>query len=278
VIEIRPMTEADLPEGMRLKSQNGWNQTEADWRRYLHLQPDGCFVAALGGRAVGTVTTCVFASVGWIAMMLVDPDHRRRGIGRALMTHALEFLERQGVQTVRLDATPLGQPLYERLGFVAEYPLHRHEGILPPGPPAAGVEPLLPHHLDDVLRLDRQVTGTDRRKLLMRLASEFPNTACVACGPDGVEGFLAARPGARAMQLGPCLASERVGRLLLEAARARHGAEQVFIDIPLGNEAAARWAAETGLATQRRLQRMCRGPAIREQVDSLWASSGPEMG
>jgi uncharacterized repeat protein (TIGR01451 family) len=51
-------------------------------------------------------------------MVLVDVDHRRRGIGRALLTHALDYLDRRGIQTVALDSTPEGQPLYASLGFV----------------------------------------------------------------------------------------------------------------------------------------------------------------
>src|SRR5438105_1328482 len=168
---VRLMTEADVPLGMRLKAANGWNQTEADWRRYLELQPDGCFVAALDGAPVGTLTSCIFGPVAWIAMVLVAAEHRGRGLGKALMRHALEFLEGQGVRTVRLDATPLGQPLYEKLGFGAEYTLHRYEGTLPPAGAVAGVEPLRADQIEEVCRLDQAVTSTDRRKLLQRLMS-----------------------------------------------------------------------------------------------------------
>src|SRR5437867_1836352 len=118
MINVRLMTVADIPFGMRLKLANGWNQTEADWRRYLDLQADGCFVAESDGTPVGTLSTCIFEAVAWIAMVLVDAEHRRKGVGTALMRHALELLERQGVVSVRLDATALGQPLYEKLGFV----------------------------------------------------------------------------------------------------------------------------------------------------------------
>src|SRR5437899_7867264 len=93
MVQIRLMTGADLPLGMRLKAANGWNQTEADWRRYLDLQPDGCFVAMLDGKPVGTLTTCVFGPVGWIAMVLVDAEYRGRGVGTTLMRHALTYLE-----------------------------------------------------------------------------------------------------------------------------------------------------------------------------------------
>ncbi len=277
------MTVADLPFGMRLKAANGWNQTEADWRRYLDLQPDGCFVAMLDREPVGTLTSCVFGPVAWIAMVLVDSEHRGRGVGTALMRQALEFLEQQGVSSARLDATPLGQPLYEKLGFVAEYTLHRYEGILPPAEPKQGtvslsVEPLASAYVPEMLRIDRAVTHTDRRKLVLRLASEFPETMRILRGANATLGFCGARPGARALQIGPCLATGAAGRPLLEDVRQHYGCKQVFIDIPDDNEPAVRWALETGLIEQRPLLRMCRGRALDECVAELWASSGPEMG
>src|SRR5437870_5411367 len=139
MFHIRPMTVADLPVGMRLKQQAGWNQTEADWRRFLALEPDGCFVAERDGAPVGTTTTCTFGPVAWIAMVLVDPAVRGQGIGKALMRHALAYLDRCGVRSIRLDATPMGQPLYEQLGFQVEYPLARYEGMLPAAEPVRGV-------------------------------------------------------------------------------------------------------------------------------------------
>jgi GNAT superfamily N-acetyltransferase len=277
-IRVRLMTEADLALGIRLKAANGWNQTEADWRRYLDLQPDGCFVATLDDIPVGTLTTCIFGPVAWIAMVLVDANHRGRGIGKSLMRHALEFLDNQGVRTVRLDATLLGQPLYEKLGFVAEYPLHRYEGALPAGGAVMGVQPLLADQLEDVCRLDQLATQTDRRKLLHRLVCEFPDAGHMVKGASGVEGFRSARPGARALQIGPCIAVGTAGRLLLEEARRQYGGMQVFIDVPVGNREAVRWAEESGLTVQRPLLRMCHGPALGERITELWASSGPEMG
>src|SRR6266849_4683559 len=225
---IRLMTVADLPFGMQLKAANGWNQTEADWRRYLELQPDGCFVAMLDGKPAGTLTTCIFGAVGWIAMVLVDSEYRRRGIGTALMRHALQFLEQQGVSCFRLDATPLGQPIYEKLGFVVEYSLHRYEGILVPAPPVSNVESLVSDQLQDMLRIDREATQTDRRKLLLRLAREFPETLRLLREKDRGVGFRAARPGARALQIGPCVARGAAGRQLLEDAQHQYGGKQVF--------------------------------------------------
>src|SRR5215210_474317 len=113
---IRPMKASDVADGMRLKAEAGWNQVDADWRRFLALGGDGCFAAESGGRVVGSVTTARFRSVGWVAMLLVEKAHRGAGIGRGLLIRALEHLEARGARSVRLDATSLGRPLYESLG------------------------------------------------------------------------------------------------------------------------------------------------------------------
>jgi GNAT superfamily N-acetyltransferase len=275
---IRPMTVADLPLGLRLSRQAGWNQIEADWRRFLELQPDGCFVAEWDGIAAGTTTTCLFDAVAWIAMVLVEESLRGRGIGSALLDQALEFLDRRRVPTIRLDATPLGRPLYERLGFSEQFRLARYEGILPAAAPVAGVEGALPEHYPELAALDEGATGTDRRRLLVRLFAEDPGSVRIVRRGDGVAGFLAARPGYRALQLGPGIATAEAGPLLFADAWHRYAGQRVFLDIPVANEAAA-WLAETaGLAVQRYLTRMCRGQGVGERMESLWASSGPEKG
>ena len=81
MVDLRPMTAADLADGMRLKAEAGWNQVEADWRRFLALGGEGCFVAERQGRVVGSVTTCQFGSIGWVAMLLVEKAQRGAGSG-----------------------------------------------------------------------------------------------------------------------------------------------------------------------------------------------------
>jgi GNAT superfamily N-acetyltransferase len=272
------MTGADVPLGLRLVQQAGWNQTEADWRRFLDLQPDGCFVAELDGTAVGTTTTCIFGDVAWVAMVLVDVGMRGRGVGSALLAHALRFLDDAGVSSVRLDATPLGQPLYEKLGFNAQYSVARYDGVPRGGLPAPGVAPMHDEDLAAVVQLDGAVTGTDRGKLLGRLLEEHGEAGrCVHVGGH-LGGFLRARQGARAVQIGPCIASASAGPALLADAWNRHRGRRVFVDIPVDNAAAVRLAEAEGLTVQRHLVRMCRGRSVLERVPELWASSGPEMG
>ena len=120
-IIIRTMTGRDVPLGMALTDRAGWNQTEADWLRFLALEPEGCFVAEWDGRPVGTTVTTVLGAVGWIAMVLVDEVVRGRGFGTRLVEHAVHISGTPSIPTVRLDATALGRPVYVKLGFEPEY-------------------------------------------------------------------------------------------------------------------------------------------------------------
>jgi len=88
------------------------------------LQPDGVFVAVdpASGDVIGYVTTRVNATsrIGWIPNLAVDPAHQGKGLGRALLEHALAFFRQQGMQVAKietLDQNPIGQTLYPSLGF-----------------------------------------------------------------------------------------------------------------------------------------------------------------
>jgi ribosomal protein S18 acetylase RimI-like enzyme len=90
------------------------------------LQPDGVFVAEDPQTAavVGYVTTRLNATsrVGWIPNLAVDPAYQGKGLGRALLEHAIDFFRRSGMQVAKietLEQNPIGQSLYPSLGFEA---------------------------------------------------------------------------------------------------------------------------------------------------------------
>src|SRR5215210_5373229 len=134
-MEIRLLTEADIAAAQRLREQAGWNQTDDDWRRLLAWSPEGCRVAEQDGHIVGTTAVTTYGRrIAWVGMVLVDEAQQRQGIGRALLEHAIAYLDWLGVRTIALDSTPEGQPLYARLGFVDAFELARWRGPAPPSP------------------------------------------------------------------------------------------------------------------------------------------------
>ena len=278
MIQIRQMTIDDVPLGLKLTRQAGWNQTESDLHRFLKLEPEGCFVAEFGGRSVGTTTTCILGHVAWVAMVLVDVDARSKGIGTELLKHSLNYLDKRNVKTVCLDATSAGQPIYEKLGFTPEYQLARFEGIAPSGKRGTLVSKVTPAMYASIIEFDKWMTGTNRGKILSGLFEDFPEDIRIIQHGDKIDGFILTRPGANAIQIGPCIATTDAGSVLLSDALSRRAGESVFIDVPVDNADAMKVAESSGLKIQRYFMRMYRGEYVEDNIQALWAGSGPEKG
>lgn len=280
MLHLRTMTAADIPLGMQLKAEAGWNQTEADWRRFLELAPDGCYVAEVDGTPAGTAAAIALGEVAWIAMVLVAAPRRGQGIGTELVRRALADLDRRGMASVRLDATALGRPIYEKLGFRAQFEVIRWEGCLAAGADDGTARPCSdPALLEPIAQLDREVTATRRERLLAALWRQQPDGWCAVERDGRLRGYAAFREGSRAVQVGPAVAATADdGDALMEAIAARIAGRPVFLDVPQDNQPACRWASSRGLTVQRTFWRMVRGTAVCEDVARLWASSGPETG
>jgi len=166
---------------MALTRAVGWNQLPADWETILRLSPGGCFAAVIAGRLVGTAMTTVYGNAfGWVGMVIVHPDRRRCGIGRALMERCIESLAH--CAAVRLDATPMGKRLYEQLDFVDEYEFGRHIAEAPPCPAlleVTGVDifPLVAADLAEVVAFDTPLFGVDRGAVLAAWLQRAPHLA-----------------------------------------------------------------------------------------------------
>jgi GNAT superfamily N-acetyltransferase len=275
---IRRMTAYDLRLGLRLSRQAGWNQTMSDWQRFFNFGPEGCFVAELGGHLIGTTMTFASGRVAWIAMVLVEKDARRKGIGTALMKHSLGYLDACKVRTVRLDATGMGRPIYEKLGFKPEYELIRFEGKASSGGAVTSVKNVTPKMLEKVIKFDKRMMGENRGKMLQALFNEFPQNIRVLMQGRKLEGFVTMRSGSNAVQIGPCTATLNAGPDLLTDALNRCAGKIVLIDIPTGNVHAVKIAESKGFEIQRRFLRMYWGRRINSNTSAIWASSGPEKG
>jgi GNAT superfamily N-acetyltransferase len=281
-MQLRVMTTQDILGGLRLNTIVGWNQTAADWTRFLTTSPDGCFVMDDDGKIVGTATTLSYENLfAWIGMVLVDPSHRNRGIGTSLLQRTIEYLDAAGIPTLKLDATPAGKPLYERLGFVSEYEIDRwvlkrsvaHE-------PAVSNTKLSPEHLASIFQHDFQAFGADRAPLLNSLNDDAPDLTLIAQIGAQLRGYAFGRRGLFADHLGPWMSLDaNTSKELLEEFLQRSSRETVIVDALRSNPAVRDLLRERGFSPVRLLTRMYRGPnSFPGKPDSLCAILGPEFG
>ena len=246
------MEPVDLPFVNSLRRLENWNQTLADLERLLDYELQGCFIAEWEHSPAGTVTTTSYGTdLGWIGMMLVHPDYRRRGIASALIQESLDYLNERQVACIKLDATPAGKPVYERLGFRAEWEFQRWErpGELPPS------VPINPNQTFITPENDPTIFGTDRSAWLMSLAKG----SHVIVREDAL-GML--RAGSRAAYLGPVIAEsqEVAERIIRELVRSVNGA--MFWDVPTPNAHAVELAQDLGFHPVRQLLRMWQGSRL----------------
>lgn len=277
---IRKMNRDDVPAALRLCRLSGWNQLQQDWAVFLELSPNDCRVAEKDGRIIGTVAVMRYGGrFSWIAMMLVDPDERRTGVGRKLLREAMTVL--RGERSIRLDATPAGRQLYRLEGFEDEYPLVRMTIDVPPHslqPVNGNVRLMRQGDFSAVLELDRDVFGADRESLLRSLFERMPDCAIIWPG-SGIQGYCLGREGHLYEQIGPVVArSEEIARDLISYRLASGCGKPLAIDAPQHSTWIS-WLKSAGFVEGRPFVRMYWGenpfPGCPEL---LFGVAGPEFG
>lgn len=116
-----------LADYLRLRAESGLTPKRPDQARpALENSWAWCHVVqAATGAVVGMGR--VIGDGGWyfhLADMATDPDHQRRGIGRAIIDHLLTVIEQKAPADpyVTLMADRPGVRLYESVGFVPSAP------------------------------------------------------------------------------------------------------------------------------------------------------------
>jgi predicted N-acetyltransferase YhbS len=275
-IEVRLATDQDLEFELRQTIREGWSTCRERLALLLAHDPDGCFVAEVGGQRIGMATSTAFALSGWVGNVIVEPAWRGQGIGRRLVEQTLARLEARGLATVRLDGDPPGIPLYRSLGFVEEYESCRAVGGGPWRVNVDGVEPLADADFEELLAMDRRVFGDDRSRLLALLRAGA-EAALVTRRKGGLAGFAFLSPSLQSVQLGPFAAdSPEAARRLLHACLARVGARQVVAGFPAANPDAEALFASHGFQRVASSLRMVRGrlDAVGEPARVFGIASG----
>lgn len=133
-VMIRPLADGDLGEWLRLRrllwDQSDEQDQQAEMAGIIE-NPDSQYVAvadAGGGRLVGFleasirshVEDCETENVGYLEGWFVEPDFRRHGIGRELVSSAEEWARQLGCTEMASDyeiGNTVSQQAHANLGY-----------------------------------------------------------------------------------------------------------------------------------------------------------------
>ena len=280
-----PLREAELDQAEALVREAGWNQVAADWRIFIDL---GTVYAVRNsaGRVVATAATLPHGGrFAWISMVLVKAEYRRQGLALRLLDRCVRDLTTNGLVPV-LDATPAGRTVYTEIGFEDTWGFQRlaRREVRPGEQPAAvpagtTIRPITDADWPELCSYDAESFGADRSAVLGRLRGRVPAAACVAYRHDRVAGFLLARDGRSATQIGPLVAENEATALALLERGLRAIEGPVYIDLADTKMALHAWLGRRGFEVQRPFTRMVFGRT--ESFDDpgrTFAVAGPELG
>jgi ribosomal protein S18 acetylase RimI-like enzyme len=123
-LAIAPVEDGDVVAVIALWQRCGltrpWNDPAAD----IALARKGTNAAVLAGRDGEAIVASAMVGHdghrGWVYYVAVDPDHRQRGYGRAIMAAAEDWLRQAGIAKLQLMVRPDNlrvQAFYESIGY-----------------------------------------------------------------------------------------------------------------------------------------------------------------
>lgn len=279
---IRKMHVSDIPDLMRLKNAEGWNQMEEDWKLLINYKNSVNLIALQDRRIVGSITGINYENkVAWIGMMLVDKDYRGRGISKQLLKSTIEGLK--DCDSIKLDATPIGRSVYKKINFFDEYSIHRITNLsVNKITIQNGVKPTQVTFSDliQISNLDEQIFGANRLNMLNYLFSNAPELAWVIKDGDKIKGFSLGRKGTRFTQVGPVFASsDEVAKALIATTANSLIDKPVVVDLLADKIATKNWLEQNGFLLQRSFQRMYLNSNPHSGLPQMqYLIGGPELG
>ena len=165
MVSIHALSQSDL-NNVKLIQPEGWPDIIPSFEFYLSSSFCTPIKAEHQGNIVGVGAAICHGETGWLAHIIVHAEKRNLGIGKLITQSLISILEKKNCSTLLLLATALGEPVYKKAGFETDlkYLFFKHETLKTQS--AVLTSRYTSAYEAAVLKLDRDITGEDRSKLL----------------------------------------------------------------------------------------------------------------
>jgi GNAT superfamily N-acetyltransferase len=183
-MQILPLNSSDIDSLPQIQPQD-WNDIRIPISSYLEPDYIFPFKAVIDDVLVGTGTAILHEKTGWLATIVTHGEYRNQGIGKQITEHLLTFLQNHQCEHIYLIATALGEPVYQKVGFVTESKYDFYKDIdLKNLSISKNISPYQSAYKQAIFELDRQISGEDRSQHL----ETFLNDSFVYLENEIVEG------------------------------------------------------------------------------------------
>ncbi len=144
----------------------GWADIRIAARYFIQSPNCQPIKVTQGNRIIGLGNSLLHTNTAWLAAIIVHRDYRNQGLG-LYITQTLVNAVKNKVETIYLDATEFGYPVYTKLGFEVETEYLHFKGTTQPSSLISEfIGPFKPEYSEQVLALDRLVSGEDRHFII----------------------------------------------------------------------------------------------------------------
>jgi GNAT superfamily N-acetyltransferase len=165
-MQILSLTKSDLDSLPQIQPHD-WNDIRIPISSYLEPDYIFPFKAVIDGVLVGTGTAILHEKTGWLATIVTHSEYRNQGIGKQITEHLLALLQNHQCEHIYLMATALGEPVYQKVGFITESQYDFYKNIsLENLPISENVSPYQSDYKQAIFELDRMISGEDRSQHL----------------------------------------------------------------------------------------------------------------
>jgi GNAT superfamily N-acetyltransferase len=244
---------ADIPLLLEVSKSAGWPTTAGTWGALLGVG-GGAFFGhrSAGGEIVSSAGIFNYGGLASLAMVLVKPAYRGRGLAKELITHCRAQLPPD--TALMLVSTELGLPLYTRLGFKPVGQTRRmflSGSTAKPGCAACArfVRPYTAADFRGVLSADAAALGVEREGVI-RACVNAPGACFVFTDGSRVTGFAAAKDGPGVRAIGPVIAPDEEAALCLVESLIPANGAKVQIDPLTGHTGFLKALADRGFTVE----------------------------
>ncbi|MDJ0994494.1 MAG: GNAT family N-acetyltransferase [Dinoroseobacter sp.] len=259
MIEFRTATPEELSLVLGWAAREGWNPGLDDAPAFFAADPFGFFVGCDDGVPIAAISVVNHSpDFAFLGLYIVQPEHRGKGIGMGLWSHALAHA---GDRVVGLDGVPDQQANYRKSGFAKAGGTTRYSGAITANEHSSIVVATA-QQIPDLIALEESVSGAIKPAYLNAwFSGAGTRISLVDTTAGSVHGVCTIRKCQEGAKVGPLIARDRAGaqRLLEHAATVFGGA--LVIDVPDASGALAELCRSYGMSPSFETARMYRGVA-----------------